>query len=748
MSKYLRIVMRAMCIVLLFGATANAATYYIDYEGGNDSNNGAAKNSPWKRHPYMAGFSGKYSHVPGDRFIFKGGVTWPQSCFQLRIRTGGSSENNHDYYGVDQSWHTGNAWKRPLFDFQHKIIGSGWTTSAGINVDNVSCVTIDGLEIANLRCSPGAPAFGAMSILLLGKVNHVTVTNCVIRDWDFQPPLPANGFDSNGTGGVAWLDAQPGYGNGLKISHCTIHQAGVTTKSGTGTWNIGLVEFCEVHDTTQAVLGGGVIRNNHFYNFPDPTDPLAHNNAIETFVPSVIYNNVIHDLSSYTAPILMAADWGGASGINLVYNNVLFNVGNQVPIGLDTSGKNPSKIGLRAYNNTVEHYNAACVGVALRSPSYTFGLLDVRNNHFITTGNPVGYNDVAKSWGNVASVTIVNNLVQSQAEATARGYTRDNFYAPTSPKSPTVGIGLDLSGTFTTDIAGKARPAGGWDIGAYQMSGKGPDVPNPGRVNSPPNIAPIQSSVPDSSGNSGYQVLAGSPVRLFTTISDPDGNALNWSWSYSVDGGQSVSHSSGEGGNSESTFTYGAVAAGKKYTWTLSARDGTTSTQATFQIEVVAAPAQPTKLPLILTATTPDQLKGPFVTDNGYLVQGSETALNAGGRATFTFSVPTAGQFTVAGLVDAPSESANSFYISVDSEPQDPEATWHVPVTQGAEWRTVSWQGNGTWNKPAFVPKYFQLSAGQHTLIVVGREAGARIAQLKISKVPSPPKNLRLATGF
>ena len=51
-------------ILILFGGICGfarsswAATYYIDYASGNDSNNGLSIASPWKRCPGMTNFAG------------------------------------------------------------------------------------------------------------------------------------------------------------------------------------------------------------------------------------------------------------------------------------------------------------------------------------------------------------------------------------------------------------------------------------------------------------------------------------------------------------------------------------------------------------------------------------------------------------------------------------------------------------------------------------------------------------------
>ena len=125
--------------------------------------------------------------------------------------------------------------------------------------------------------------------------------------------------------------------------------------------------------------------------------------------------------------------------------------------------------------------------------------------------------------------------------------------------------------------------------------------------------------------------------------------------------------------------------------------------------------------------------------------------LSGGGRAVYQFTVPANGIYSVRALVNAPSGAANSFYVNMDAEPTDPHMVWDVlPVTSGFQFRSVSWRGNGTFELNEFDPKVFTLSAGEHSLIVIGREPGAALDRLEIRSeglAPSPPTNLRVVTG-
>src|SRR5258708_16478334 len=109
-------------------AEQSGRTFYIDYASGSNTNNGTSKSTPWKTHPYMqtssactgTGSGPTYSHVAGDRFIFKGGVIWPAACFQLAIGTGGFSSAS-DFFGVDQTGVSATSLTRPLFAIAHHI---------------------------------------------------------------------------------------------------------------------------------------------------------------------------------------------------------------------------------------------------------------------------------------------------------------------------------------------------------------------------------------------------------------------------------------------------------------------------------------------------------------------------------------------------------------------------------------------------------------------------------------------------
>jgi hypothetical protein len=86
--------------------------------------------------------------------------------------------------------------------------------------------------------------------------------------------------------------------------------------------------------------------------------------------------------------------------------------------------------------------------------------------------------------------------------------------------------------------------------------------------------------------------------------------------------------------------------------------------------------------------------------------------------------------------LNAPSTSSNSLFVNIDGEPVSPTAIWDIPVTSGFEDRVVSWRGNGTVDANQFVPMVFELAAGNHTLVLLGREKDVQIDSIQVNLAP------------
>jgi hypothetical protein len=129
-----------------------------------------------------------------------------------------------------------------------------------------------------------------------------------------------------------------------------------------------------------------------------------------------------------------------------------------------------------------------------------------------------------------------------------------------------------------------------------------------------------------------------------------------------------------------------------------------------------------TAAPVAIIQASAGTVTAPLVLTNGIISQPEQTELDAGGKAIFSFTITNDGDYIFTAMINAADESANSFFVNVDANPEDPMMIWDMDVTTGFEERTVSWRGNGDANADEISPKKFHLTAGAHKLIIVGRE--------------------------
>lgn len=433
-----------LCLLLSLPASA-ATTYYIDYNAANDSANGTSTSTPWKRHPYMVGWAGSYVHTVGDRFIFKGGVTWPRVCFQLNITTGGSG-TTLDYYGVDAAWFTGGSWSRPIFDFEHNVIGT-FSAGAGVLIADVGNIMIDNLDLKNHQTVLAPNNQQSATIQTLNACSNVYVINSYIHDWDQNVHAVAMG-DQGNAGGISYVGS--GVQGTLMVSNCNFNQSGVTQRCGTPIAGFYSVMFNTISNTGTGYLGGGTIHNNHIHHIQSPNDTEQHANGILTQSgASTIFSNRLHDLAAESTTIYCDTGLGGGTGTNLVYANYLGLHSTQVPFQVGV-GVN---CGARVFNNTI--IGGTCVRVSdSGSSGLALGHLELRNNWFVTSAAVVLIDTSV-------TTTIANyNLTNSIASANGYGAVDGNFYQPTSAGSPTIDTGTNLLSYFTRSLP--------FDVGAEE----------------------------------------------------------------------------------------------------------------------------------------------------------------------------------------------------------------------------------------------------------------------------------------
>lgn len=113
--------------------------------------------------------------------------------------------------------------------------------------------------------------------------------------------------------------------------------------------------------------------------------------------------------------------------------------------------------------------------------------------------------------------------------------------------------------------------------------------------------------------------------------------------------------------------------------------------------------------------------------------QATPLLVETSGFARYGFSVPADGYYRLTAMVRALDQSSNSVWLDIDREPVAPFTAWHITnETVGFERRAVTWQGDGTYDNPAIVPKTWFLTRGEHVLYVRAREHGCEIDSFSI----------------
>lgn len=713
-------------------------TYYIDYVGGSDSQNGLSKATAWKRHPYMTGFGGSYSHVAGDRFIFKGGVTWPRVCFQMKILQGGSSTSNRDYYGIDNTWYSGGSWTRPLFDFEFNLIGTwgGWHDAAGVLVYQCSFITFEGIEFARLRAPlsmNGVSNWGTVELCLYDST-YVTAYNCLFRDWD--TPTVGGIVPDDASGGGGMMKVNSGYGH--VADSCEFHCLNVSVKGGTCLWNVGEASNCYFHDISgNAFQYGQIFRNNIVHDMSDPTDQRAHANVAECPGGLICYNNLICRISGRAQIIFVAPGYYGNNSQDLIYNNIVYDVA-QPCVVIDNDGNATSALysSTKVYNNTLEGPDGTgwCVRVGVRADGPPVRIVDITNNHLITSGTDIQFSRA------VTAYTASNNITQTPVQASSAGYTTSNNFKPTSSGSITVDAGLDLSSKgFSIDISGSTRPYGAsWDVGAYEFtsgSGGGTITGSAGLIT----ITQASSSYSENVGSititcQRYNGTSGSVGVNYSTTNITAQSGINYT---AVSGTLSWNHNDSSNKTFEIPILNSAMSSNKSFRTNISNPTG--STLGTFTSQNITLTG--TALSGLMWEAENGTLTLPMTISNTgsiiYVGSTSYTVLPATpGIASYPFSIDTPGYYLVYAKVNTAGDGNNSVYIDIDnSNFVEPTTVWDIPVTGEGVWsmESSSWRGNGTYDNNQFVPKTWYLTSGSHTLYIGSREASAFFDHITMS---------------
>lgn len=106
------------------------------------------------------------------------------------------------------------------------------------------------------------------------------------------------------------------------------------------------------------------------------------------------------------------------------------------------------------------------------------------------------------------------------------------------------------------------------------------------------------------------------------------------------------------------------------------------------------------------------------------------------GTATFRFTVPTTNQYYLWARVIAPSSAQNTFFFSMDDEPEEVYDAAERHFSNAWQWNRWSGRPQGSSAQNQY-PKIFALAPGVHTLQLRGREVNTKLDRLCITSNPN-----------
>ncbi len=759
------------CILLAmaFGISTkiHGADYYVDVGNAtaNDNNSGTAA-SPWKS-------ISKANQIlsPGDTVHIKQGS---YQSYIAPVRSG-TATSPITYRNYSNNYVT----------IQNTTYGVHLDGKSWIVVQGITCTNLDQMmiiengshsnQIVNCRFQKMRNMSSWSGSRIWMQSTHNIVRNCIFSDWG----QCSGGSDDGAVLEIGFDSGNASYsGDYNLVENCTIYNGGHHTLGVNGHHNIIRSNYTYNIKWT-AANGNRTFYLNGFASYCT-NNLIEHNRIGYSDVPcdswgapgmqvSTEHNIIRFNEFFYNnlggIQLSTTDNYDSGPNRNHIYNNTFLRNGWQLDGGSDDQQR-----GQITFNNWSSRFTAKgnCIknNLYLNAPRvYGYNSAVASDQEFANnyngdaSGNPLFVNATSTP-GDPADTSYPNLAVRTNSPVINAGGALTTITSPSGSGTSFVvadasyftdGWGIvsgDLiqlmNSTQRTRITSvnyatrtiSVTPSLTWVNGqgaAMAYEGTAPDIgafETGAGVTNNTNAAPIVTTV--ASQTIGFPTNV---VTLSANASDPNGDPLTFAFSQ-VAGPAPASFSA-----TNTTNAVVTVSARGIYVFRFTASDGQL---ASFSDMTVTFTADPSTIAFEAESGT---VNAPFVVQGGSIVQDSLTSVTDGGRASYVFSVAQSADYVVSGMVNAPDDGANSFFVNVDAEPVDPTMIWDIPVTSGFESRTVSWRGTGT----PEAPKLFSLTAGSHTLIIRGREAGVQLDRIDITKVgtttrPAAPTNLRVVS--
>ena len=426
-----------------------AATVYVDYANGSNSNTGNSTTSPWKHCPGDSSASGNaasFTPSPGDTICFKGGVNY-SSGKTISLKSSGTNGNHIVYNGNCTDF--GNGKKAILNKNTNFYIRSrDYTTIKNFEFTGFTSDVIwqdyqqypdDAIGTvvdSNYIHDGSIPQYGAVSFW---NSQNTTLSNNTFYNVNYST-------HAGGRGPTYFQCRFDGKGS------CVSDSTGLTVTGNTFSYNGNTPVFCfgqnNLTISYNTILGP---------NYDQHSQMITHYNAIAG--NAEIYGNYIN---TERAGASFESIHPTGTGLN-IYNNIIDSNDN---VGWNLTSWGPGSSGIvRIINNTLLHTSSSeSVGFA----TDTYNMVIFKNNiadgrlsaggPYSTSSNCYTYTGSGSETGAVYE-TNLNNIFFDYAKGDYR----------LKPGSPAIGAGADVS---VYGLPVRPPKAIGWNMGAYQLTEK------------------------------------------------------------------------------------------------------------------------------------------------------------------------------------------------------------------------------------------------------------------------------------
>jgi hypothetical protein len=503
------------------------ATYYVDYVGGADTNNGTATSTPWKHCPGDSNATGNADITvsAGDKIIFKGGVKYIGGVTCDASGNADTLAGRIHYDGDSGTYVTrwGSGTSKAEIDCNDIYIGFTVANRAYLTINNfgihngIPTGNADSLDDSLIYGGEGS-SFVTISNCQLYDVGHKTASGDYsgvgvgtydFNDWRIHDNTFTNCYNSS-------IFCRPQYSpsqNNLYIYNNTITDVTgwaiaipVEVTADCDNWNIynntiyNIKFYSEnvwenphanyiwiYHNGDGKTVSNVNIYNNFIYNDGTPyessgcihfeiTGPDTHFENIR------IYNNVIHNVDYAIAIYFTFYNTGSYDGVYIYGNTIRQDTGHGFQggaIGLIGNGAGRYYTDVYIKNNIISSTFGSSVAISLYKNMITN--LNIDYNLYQETNASAFQSDgnTFQSWAAFKTAT-------GQSETHSIGITSDPLFTDieehnfrlSSESSPAHDTGANLGSPYNIDMDNISRPSGGaWDMGAYEYGQPGTIIP-------------------------------------------------------------------------------------------------------------------------------------------------------------------------------------------------------------------------------------------------------------------------------